>query len=308
MNSKEENAKTIKDFIYFDEDSITSYMAQMNDGKIETEVLGTTVSSTDITENIAESDEETLEATLQGNIIALKGNINLISKIIPASTNTYLSNTEIGKDYAVRKMHDNAYNRFEKYIQNSNLLFTSNNDAKNEDFILIKDKISIFDFDFLSNIITSKGLINLLLNDINQAKEQINALRNQKGIENKKAKIRAMAQDINKSEKELTDNIRLLQDGMSILKDILPTNTLIVTKEFIIPVRKEFLREESKMLMFKYDNQNVSILGKKLRKFSLSQNTGMFPEISNELTLNCLSAFDIELENKHIISPVVIYC
>lgn len=308
MNNKEENTKTIKDFIYFDEDSITSYMAQMNDGKIETEVLGTTVSSTDITENIAESDEETLEATLQGNIIALKGNIHLISKIIPASTNTYLSNTEIGKDYAVRKMHDNAYNRFEKYIQNRNVLFTSNNDAKIEDFILIKDKINIFDLDYISNIVGSEWLPELLLNDMNEAREQINTLKAQKGIENKKAQIKNISDNINKSEKELKKNIKLIQIAMSVLKDILPTDIVIVTKEFVIPVRKEFLREDSKMLMFKYDNQNVSILGKKLRKFSFSENTGIFSELSNELTQICLSTFDIDLENKHIISPVVIYC
>ncbi|MCI8409532.1 MAG: hypothetical protein HFJ09_09750 [Lachnospiraceae bacterium] len=308
MNNKEENTKTIKDFIYFDEDSITSYMAQMNDGKIETEFLGTTVSSTDTTENIAENDEETLEATLQGNIIALKGNIHLISKIIPASTNTYLSNTEIGKDYAVRKMHDNAYNRFEKYIQNRNVLFTSNNDAKIEDFILIKDQISIFDLDYISNIVGSEWLPELLLNDMNEAREQINTLKAQKGIENKKAQIKNISDNINKSEKELKKNIKLMQIAMSVLKDILPTDIVIVTKEFVIPVRKEFLREDSKMLMFKYDNQNVSILGKKLRKFSFSENTGIFSELYNELTQICLSTFDIELENKHIISPVVIYC
>lgn len=298
------NNNRIKDFIYFDENAMTSYMAQINDGKIESEFYGSTITSTDTTENIAESNEDVLEATIQGNFIALKGDIHLLNKVIPMSTNTYLSNTEIGKEYALRKVHDNAYNRFEDYITHNKFVSQYPDKA---DFLLINDKISIFNLDNISNLINSDSFFNLCLNDINDAKEELFHIKNQKGIENKKALVNNINKNIIETEKEIEKNMNLLKDGMNLLRDILPTKTVIVTNKYIVPIREEFLRENPKLLLFKYDNQTVSILGKKIKQFSISDNVGIFSSMSNEITQECLKAFNIELENKFIISPVVIY-
>ncbi len=298
------NNNRIKDFIYFDENAMTSYMAQINDGKIESEFYGSTITSTDTTENIAESNEDVLEATIQGNFIALKGDIHLLNKVIPMSTNTYLSNTEIGKEYALRKVHDNAYNRFEDYITHNKFVSQYPDEA---DFLLINDKISIFNLDNISNLINSDSFFNLCLNDINDAKEKLFNIKNQKGIENKKALVNNISKDIIEKEKEIKKDMNLLKDGMNLLRDILPTKTVIVTNKYIVPIREEFLRENPKLLLFKYDNQTVSILGKKIKQFSISDNVGIFSSMSNEITQECLKAFNIELENKFIISPVVIY-
>lgn len=299
---------TIKDFIYFDDDCITSYMAQINDGQIEQEFLGTTVASNDTTENIDESKEFTMSANLSGNIIAIKGDVKLLEKFIPASSNTYLSNLEIGKEYAIKKVHDNAYNRFEKYLKANDLL-SNPQSSKPNDYVLLNERIKIFDIQQISSIANNDVVEKLMLQDAEEMiKNEISALKSQKNLDNKKTMVKQLEQNLCETKKEISKNLESLQYAFSLVKEFLPTDIIIVTDMYIIPIKQDFLRDDIKMFAFKHDNQKVHILGKISRKFSSSDDEGIYSSIVNPVLQECLEAFSIRLEGKYIISPVAIYC
>ena len=88
----------------------------------------------------------------------------------------------------------------------------------------------------------------------------------------------------------------------------MPTNVIFVNEKSIIPVNHKYLREDSKNIFFKYNNQKLNILGKITKKIELTNSNNDIFSILNYSMNDFFKMFSIDIENKFVLSPIGIYC
>lgn len=118
---------------------------------------------------------------------------------------------------------------------------------------------------------------------------------------------------LTKTKSDIRNNIKneinSFSDILNLIKKFLPTNVIFIHPKFIIPINPEYLRETSKSILFKYDNQKLSILGKVTKKIELnSNNDNIFSTMLNSIVNEFFKVLTVDIKDKYILSPIAIYC
>ena len=141
-------------FLYLNNDSLYSYISQINDG-LPTNFVNNF-------NNLEEISNET-KSNVNGEI---DGNFKFLDKGISATLNGALENNrkkstinELSNSVE-KKIYDEAFDKLEKYLQDNSLI--KENDLIIGDFLKIKDEMFIVDLEYYKNIFSSDTVLSFI--------------------------------------------------------------------------------------------------------------------------------------------------
>ncbi|WP_317368884.1 hypothetical protein [uncultured Tyzzerella sp.] len=295
----------MRNFIYLDTDFLASFMAQENDGletlrNSESNVYSKDLSGTPTTTQKSSS-------VLEGNAAMIKGNVT-IEKTLESGLDITES-SELYREMASKVLHDNMFNYFEKYIEDNNSIKANSLDVSNiGKYININSEYTIINTDIIEKMCEEKFLKDLfymehLGGDIRIDKN--NKLVNQQGKSIDNVKLPPEIHMLTKMGSKLS----------YVFKSMIPTNTVFVVDNMIVVINEKYLREDIRMVNFKYSGQ-INITGK-INKVCGTTDNGSKKSASFLIdALNSVNECGIEFikllansnsKNIYIITPIAIY-
>lgn len=251
----------MKRFLYYDDDSINSFLAQIEQGLLTSkertkEHTDTTSSQTGITSNITGD----LSAKLLGIGAALKGDIE-----------TTDSDTDIAsklvRNVQEKILHDYAFDKVYSYMIEKDLLASQPQSIG--EIVLLNEHPTFLDFEYFQKLFSENGAIKFA-NEQNkkQADEAIKQLKtslpkgSQLPPETKeqvrliKAQIQELEDTIKKAEPERKETAKTIE----VIRNTIPYNRFIMTNNILVPFEDKNFRDNPEIIAFKYGG-NISILG-----------------------------------------------
>lgn len=273
----------MKEFIYLDTSFLHSFIAQIFGG-LPTNITNETQESR--TETKSETAHQEKIAELQSNLNAMIAKVG--SKVTPrkgSSQQFSLAQLDVGKEIISKQLHDNSINDLIDYLRKENLLTERVEEAQLSKYILIKSNYNIVDINQLK-ILTKKEFHSIL------------------GFTNKNGK--------NQNSRFNPSDLTKIFD---FLTHILPSEIFIKQGKFLSPLKIDFIREQSKELIFKHSQESeVSLLGKVTRKFKDeidgSDDVGSIFEINNIISSassKFLTEFGVLYDDDYIVTPIAIF-
>ena len=288
----------MKNFMYLDTDFLTSFMAQENDGlevirNLENNVYSKTTEGTPTT-----TKTESMNA--EANIAVAKGNIGTEKKI--ESPIHIDESSELYKEVVGRVLHDNVFNYFQNYIDNDfeHCVSQPSKDSVGK-YINFKGEFQIFNINALENICNQKFL-----------KELFSFVDDAGKINNISSHIAFTNTNQYKLPNEINNTSILCSKVATIFKTIFPTDTVFIIDNMMIIINKEYLREDIKMINFKYSGE-MNVLGVINRIYDSTNNKSTSPFMD---VLDSVNVCGIEMINTlcnkeskelYIITPIAIY-
>lgn len=251
----------MKRFLYYDDDSINSFLAQIEQGLLTSkertkEHTDTSSSQTGITSNITGD----LSAKLLGIGAALKGDIE-----------TTDSDTDIAsklvRNVQEKILHDYAFDKVYSYMIEKDLLASQPQSIG--EIVLLNEHPTFLDFEYFQKLFSENGAIKFA-NEQNkkQADEAIKQLKtslpkgSQLPPETKeqvrliKAQIQELEDTIKKAEPERKETAKTIE----VIRNTIPYNRFIMTNNILVPFEDKNFRDNPEIIAFKYGG-NISILG-----------------------------------------------
>ncbi|PDO11561.1 MAG: hypothetical protein BLM47_00010 [Candidatus Reconcilbacillus cellulovorans] len=199
-----------------------------------------------------------------------------------------LTQFEAGKEIMSKQLHDNALDVLIDYLKENELLCITPS-IEIEKFVLCKSTFKIVDLEYLENI-TKREFHDILGFD----KKEVNKVKR-----------------VNFSINEFTKILKFTSE-------ILPSRTFIKQENFILPLKKEYLREQPKEIIFKYNEKSeVNMLGRVTRKINIACETNPVSEnvenffsvttIISEVINMFLESSGIIKNGDYVVSPVAIF-
>lgn len=265
----------MKEIIYLDTGVLHSFMAQHNDGL-------PTIVNNESEETISDGAEKTkgytsqssIEATLESGNFEIplifqmpKGAIKGIFKPGEHATDkSIMSQTESGKEIISKQLHDNALEKFETYLSNSNQLFGLDAENLEGKYVKCKSTFRIIDFKYLKQIIQTEKLMKFMFIEEDEklllAKEEFKV--NSKRMEPKqrnttKAQLNSLSNQLDQGKKLMSSQLTFAEVALDYLSDIVPNDAFITVGDTIAPLKNEYLREKANELMFKYNGTGAEV-------------------------------------------------
>lgn len=248
-------------FLYYDEDSVNSFLAQIESGLIthdrnegeETKTISTSTSTTGSVTGDLSAKVVGIGASLAGEVEALDSETDATTKLV--------------KGVQEKILHDYAFDKIFNYFKSNNLIVESPESVG--DIVLINEKPTFLDFGFFQQMFSDDGIVKYF-NDKEklQIQETIATLR--KATSNssqlppdQKAKIPEMKANIKKLEEQLktTDSSRKeTEELIAVFRNTIPYNRSLMMENYLIPCNDKKFRDDPNIVAFKYGG-NVSILG-----------------------------------------------
>ncbi|MEL7659568.1 DUF6414 family protein [Acetobacterium wieringae] len=280
----------MKDFLYLDTDYLDSYLSQINNGLIEK----TTDSVTD--QNELKNEKNGTEKEMKTEVDAetkigfpgfasVKGTGKIMAELKMPKSSLSFTETEIGQSIITRSVHDNALNDFFIYIDENKLY---HQEPKLSSFYYNSIDFKLIDFEYIYQIFN---------NDL--MKKLVPAFSHKAKPEN--------GQPLN------------LMDSLKLCIEVFPFSSFLYGKNFIVPLKPDFLRGKSNELIFKYSGK-ISVLGKTTRKVGLLSEMNAQLNIEpnpfettyqgiDDIFVQMLKSMDSTVDDKpYIISPIAIFC
>lgn len=244
----------MKRFLYYNQDSVNSFLAQIENGLLVTE--NNTAEQTDSQSSTIGLNSDVsgdLSAKVLGIGAALKGNIHANDSDTEVAT-TLIRNVQ------EKALHDYAFEKIYDYAKKENLI--NNDDPKIRDMVLITETPTFLDFNYFEMLFSEKGAVKFsndqskktLDDQINKLKEnvpkgsQIPAL-----VKNQIEEIKARVNNAEPERKELLKTIE-------VFRNTLPYNRFVMTSNMLIPLDDENFRDNPNTIAFKYGGE-ISIMG-----------------------------------------------
>lgn len=248
-------------FLYYDEDSINSFLAQIEKGLLtkkeqENEIMNTISSqlekSTDITGNLS-AKVIGIGASLKGNIEATDLDSEATSKLV--------------KNVQEKILHDYAFDNVYEYMESNQLLVEKPHDIG--DIVLFNEYPTFLDFEYFQKLFAENGAVKFS-NDQNkkQIDEEIRKIKaaTPKGsqltndvkeqIKKSKDQINKLENTINNAEPERKEVAKIIE----VIRNTIPYNRFIMTEDMLIPLDDNNFRDAPEIIAFKYGG-SISILG-----------------------------------------------
>lgn len=244
----------MKRFLYYNQDSINSFLAQIENGLLVSE--NNTAEKTDSLSNTTGIKSDVtgdLSAKVLGIGAALKGNLHADDSDTEVAT-TLIRNVQ------EKALHDYAFEKIYDYVINENMV--NNDNPKIGDIVLVTETPTFLDFNYFQLLFSENGAVKFS-ND--QSKKELDAKLAElkasvpKGtqipvlIKNQIEEIKAKA---NNAEPERKDLLKIIE----VFRNTLPYDRFVMTSNMLIPLDDENFRDNPNIIAFKYGGE-MSIMG-----------------------------------------------
>lgn len=287
-------------FIYLDTDTLNSYLAQIFDGLLQSQETEKSTGK--------KKEKQNRFANSLGGQIAFK----LFGKGIDANAQaTYehlktVANDEMVRDVQTKIMHDNAFDEFETYLKNNNLL-TSTNIGN---FISVEDDFFIFDIAFYQKLFDEKGFVSglkeiqkdAIQKEAEQKVQEMNhEQRREKSLQRKVKEIVDAATSKNEEEYDAAEKL------INMLSSIIPYPQMMCISNYVVVLKEQYLRDDLSTAAFKYGGK-IKVVGYITNKVVAQADTHVpaFAAIGNSINA-LLNIFFENAQEMFIVHPIAIY-
>lgn len=289
----------MKRFLYLNNDTLSSYMSQIDDGLIKNKI------------ETIQKDSENANTTKSAVQMAATADLKILGKGIEASIDPSLELNKQKKESnsnsnSMEKIiFDESVEKFEKYLLD-NKYFKDKDDNKIGDFIKIEKEMFIVDLEYYKNIFSNDSVLsfvkNSTVNDRYNAKVlEIEETGNGKKAAYDKEKLyKDIKKDVDREYDQVTKNIEAILN-------IVPYNKFGIMGDYLISFDDEYFRDKTKVVAFKYGGK-MTLLGH-LTNLVNNEVTGdetnvfsTFPSIINTFMLTFFNKKEIK-----VVHPIAIY-
>lgn len=289
----------MKRFLYLNNDTLSSYMSQIDDGLIKNKI------------ETIQKDSENADTTKSAVQMAATADLKILGKGIEASIDPSLELNKQKKESnsnsnSMEKIiFDESVEKFEKYLLD-NKYFKDKDDNKIGDFIKIEKEMFIVDLEYYKNIFSNDSVLsfvkNSTVNDRYNAKVlEIEETGNGKKAAYDKEKLyKDIKKDVDREYDQVTKNIEAILN-------IVPYNKFGIMGDYLISFDDEYFRDKTKVVAFKYGGK-MTLLGH-LTNLVNNEVTGdetnvfsTFPSIINTFMLTFFNKKEIK-----VVHPIAIY-
>lgn len=315
----------MKEIIYLDTDLIHSYLSQIHDG-----LPG------QISNERSQEVNEAIQSQTSGNSdFGVKSEVKSGKISVPFLLDTpegkvevrldldkgwkessSLTQTEAGKELISKKLHDNALEEFIIHLEKEEMIQSIEDSADNS-LVKFDSPLQIFNLEYLSAILDPELLPKVMFyeieKEIDKQKQEINKISNKSERTTAHRKLKEKYGAIEERMKDETKDFDFLNSALKFMDALLPTKTFGKFNHSFAYIKSEHLREDPKVLMFKYANQSATtqatIIGKKIRKINASEeapnNDSLF---SAPLIIdNMLIEMEVAADGDFLVAPIAIY-
>lgn len=304
----------IKDYIYLDEDSLNSSLAQFERGLIDS----------------YSSESKTKQSNTNGQSTELSGGFNGffglgISGIKHSKTTVEETSADSQKEIINSIIHDYAVDRLIDRCIENHLLNKSVKSSNEGDFILLITDFHIYDFEYLEDIMSESNLELFrklsLPDDIRKKQVSLNALRKKSSNRdgNFKAQVKSMQDKIdqaNMKNEVIFDILNTIHLLGKFAKSAFNDSILVRGDNSIFLCKKQkFRMNRSQLAMLNDSKRKISVLGiVEAVKYNINTlgsfdkiNPNEINKIPSMLSEVLLSSFNIIENNDRLIKPIAIY-
>lgn len=239
----------MKRFLYYNQDSVNSFLAQIEQGLLvkrsDGEEESDTISSTTGTKSEIIGD---LSAKVFGMGVALKGDLHGEDSVSDAATSLIQKVHE-------KVLHDYAFEIVYDYIIAKGLV--NNKNPKIGDIVLFSELPVFFDFQYLQALFADNGA-SKLINEQNKKKyDELKSSTKGKEIpEHLKIQMEKLRVSVATAETERKEMIKTIEA----IRNTLPFKRFVMTSNMLIPLDDESMRDDPDTIAFKYGGE-MTILG-----------------------------------------------
>lgn len=244
----------MRQFLYYNQDSINSFLAQIEQGLLVKNELGKTEEETTSTTQVVQSNiTGDLSAKVLGIGAALQGDIK------GSDSDTEIA-TQMVRSVQEKALHDYAYEKIYEHLVINDII--NKGDPHIGDVVLITETPTFLDFNYFQALFADNGAIKLANEQTKkQIDEQLTTLRQsvpkgQSMPEVVKVQIKEIENKLKSAEPERKEMAKTIEA----VRNTLPYNRFIMTDNFLIPLTDKYLRDDPDIIAFKYGG-SLSIFG-----------------------------------------------
>lgn len=244
----------MKRFLYYNQDSVNSFLAQIEQGLLVKDSSGEEDTETFSETTSIQSDlSGDLSAKVLGVGAAMKGTLHGDDAGTEVTSNLIKSVQE-------KVLHDYAFERVYNHAVENGLINVA--DPKIGDIVLITEVPTFLDFNYFQALFSENGAIKLV-NDQNK-KAVDEAIAQMKASVPKgtqipvaiKQQMESMREKVNSAEPERKELVKQIEA----IRNTLPYDRALLTSNMLVPLDDEHFRDNPDIVAFKYGG-NISIFG-----------------------------------------------
>ena len=292
----------MKRFLYYNEDSVNSFLAQIENGLLVKENNTAEKTESLSTTNGVKSDVTgDLSAKVFGLGASLKGNLHADDSDTEVATNLIRSVQE-------KALHDYAFEKIYDYVQKENLV--NNHNPQIGDIVLMTETPTFLDFNYFKILFSENGAIKYSNEQTQKGlNEQIDALKASvpKGTQMPlliKNKIDEIKEEANKAEPQRKELLKVIE----VLRNSLPHDRFVMTSNMLIPLDDKNFRDNPNIIAFKYGGEMTimgyvtNIVSKEEKQTSNNSFAPLYDAI-NKIMLNIFNNQD----EIYIVHPIALF-
>lgn len=244
----------MKRFLYYNEDSVNSFLAQIERGLL--------IKNENETEHSDETaDTSGVQANLSGDVSAkIVGVGASINGNVTGTDSTTDVTKDLLKNVQEKVLHDYAFDLILNYSDTNKLI--KNDDPQIGDIVLINDVLTFLDFKYFQALFSETGPVKFT-NDQNKKnlEQEITKIKDAipKGTAMPvliKQQIETLKSTVNQAEPERKEMAKTIE----IIRNTLPYDRVVLTTNMLVPLDNENFRDNPDIVAFKYGG-NISIFG-----------------------------------------------
>lgn len=239
----------MKRFLYYNQDSVNSFLAQIEQGLLVKKSDGEETSDTASTSTGTRADVTgDLSAKVFGIGAALKGDIQGEETVSEAATSLIQQVHE-------KVLHDYAFEMVYEYIADNHL--ANNTNPQIGDIILVKEQPVFMDFKYMQGLFADNGA-SKLVNEQNKKKyEELKASTKSKEVP---ALLKIQMEQLKAAVANAETERKEMAKTIEVIRNTLPFKRFVMANNMLIPLDDESLRDDPDTVAFKYGG-NMTIVG-----------------------------------------------
>ena len=292
----------MKRFLYYNQDSVNSFLAQIERGLL--------VKGGEETEHTEETSDTTgTQANLSGDVSA-----KIVG--IGASINGNVTGTDeatdvtkdLLKNVQEKVLHDYAFDLILNYAETNKLI--KNDDPQIGDIVLVNDVLTFLDFKYFQALFSETGPVKFT-NDQNKKNLEQEIAKIKDAIPKGTAmptlikhQIETLKSTVNQAEPERKEMAKTIE----IIRNTLPYDRVVLTTNMLVPLDNENFRDNPDIVAFKYGG-NISIFGYVTNIITADEETNEnndFAAVYDSVNQVMLNMFK-EQKKIYVVHPVALY-
>ena len=233
-------------FLYYNQDSIDSILAQIEQGLLLKHESSTGHdNSTSNTQEIIANITGDLTAKVLGIGASLQGDLK-------GSNSDTETATRMVRSVQEKALHDYAFDKIYEYLTSNSLIKDS--DFSIGDIVLLKEESTYLDFNYFQSLFADNGAVKLVNEQNKKAlNEQLSTL--QKSIPKGKTMpelVKIQIKEIENQVKNAEPERKEMGKTIEAIRSTLPYDRFVTTGTFLVPITDKYLRDDPSIVAFKY--------------------------------------------------------